>query len=79
VLDVMLAQVPQYRDRIDFVHVEVWQDFQLRQARPAMLEWGLQTEPYTFFMGSDGRVLAKLESVFSEEELASALEQLAVL
>jgi hypothetical protein len=79
VLDVLLQQVPQYRDRIDFVHIEVWQDFQLRQARPAMLEWGLQTEPYTFFMAPDGRVVAKLESVFSEEELSSALEQLAAI
>jgi hypothetical protein len=79
VLDVLLQQVPAYRDRIDFVHIEVWQDFQLRRYRPAVQEWNLPGEPYTFFMAGDGRVAGKLESIFSEEELASALDQLAAL
>jgi hypothetical protein len=42
-------------------------------------EWKLPGEPYTFFMAPDGRVAGKLESIFSEEELASALEQLVAL
>jgi hypothetical protein len=79
VLEVLLAQEPAYRDRIDFVHIEVWQDFQLQQYRPAMAEWNLKTEPFTFFMASDGRVVGKLEAIFSEEELKSALDQLVSL
>lgn len=79
VLEVLLNQVPQYEDRIDFVHIEVWQDFQLQKNRPAVTEWNLQTEPYTFFMTKDGRVAAKLEAIFSDEELSSALSQLAAL
>lgn len=76
VLEVLLQQEPAYRDRIDFVHIEVWQDIRLRRYRPAMAEWNLKTEPFTFFMASDGRVVGKLEAIFSEEELASALDQL---
>ncbi len=76
VLEVLLAQVPNYRDRVDFIHIEVWQDFQLQKYRPAVQEWGLLTEPYTFFMGSDGRVVGRFEAIFSDEELTSALEQL---
>ena len=79
VLEVLLAQVPQYRDKIDFVHIEVWQDFQLQKNRPAVAEWNLHSEPYTFFMTSEGKVAAKLEAVFSDEELATALSQLAKL
>lgn len=79
VLEVLLAQVPQYQDGVDFVHIEVWQDFQLQKYRPAMREWNLATEPYTFFMGKDGKVVGHFEAIFSDEELASALDQLVKL
>jgi hypothetical protein len=76
VLDVLLEQVPEYEDRIDFVHIEVWQDFQVRQYRAATQEWGLPTEPFTFFMAADGRVVSFLESVFTTEELTASLDGL---
>lgn len=79
VLEVLLNQVPQYQDRVDFVHIEVWQDFQLQKYRPAMTEWKLSTEPWTFFMNKAGQVVLKIESIFSEEELSSALDQLVKL
>ena len=79
VLEVLLAQAPQYEDRVDFVHIEIWQDFQLQKNRPAVDEWKLPGEPYTFFMDKTGKVVGKLESVFSGEELTSALDQLAKL
>jgi hypothetical protein len=79
VLEVLLAQVPAYQDRIDFVHIEVWQDFQLQKQRPATGEWGLPTEPYTFFMDKDGKVVGKFEAIFGQDELISALDQLAKL
>jgi hypothetical protein len=79
VLEVLLGQVPKYADKIDFIHIEVWQDFQLQQYRPASVEWNLPTEPYTFFMTSAGKVAGKIEAVFGEEELVSALDQLVKL
>jgi len=79
VLEVLLAQVPKYQDRVDFIHIEVWQDVLLQKYRPAMLEWHLATEPYTFFMGKDGKVVGKLESIFSDEELTSYLDQVVKL
>lgn len=69
VLEVLLTQVPAYQDRVDFVHVEVWKDRQTNEYRQAMREWNLQSEPYTFFMDSAGKVVGKLEAIFSEEEL----------
>ena len=76
VLDVMLDEVEAYQERVDFVHIEVWQDFQLKQYRPATQEWGLPTEPITFFMRADGTVASYLESVFSGGELTAALDGL---
>jgi hypothetical protein len=79
VLEVLLKQLPAYQDRVDFVHVEVWQDFQLQKHRPAADEWKLPTEPYTFFMDRAGKVVGKFEAVFGQDELTSALDQLAKL
>jgi hypothetical protein len=76
VLDVMLEQVPAYEDRIDFVHIEMWQDFQVRQYRQAALEWHLPSEPFTFFMRADGTVASFLEGIFTENELTDALNAL---
>jgi hypothetical protein len=76
VLEALLPQVAEYRDRIDFVHIEVWQDFQLQRYRAAVQEWGLQGEPYTFFVGADGLVRGKFEAIFTIEELREQLDGL---
>ncbi len=76
VLEVLLPVVPVYQDRIDFVHIEVWQDFQLQQHRAATDEWKLPTEPYTFFIDGAGKVFGKVEAILTREELISGLDQL---
>jgi hypothetical protein len=76
VLEVLLKQAPGYRDRIDFVHIEVYRDFSLQQYREAVTEWGLPGEPYTFFVGSDGLVKSRLEAIFTEDELTQHLDGL---
>ena len=76
VLEALLPQVEEYRDRIDFVHIEVWQDFQLQRYRAAVQEWGLQSEPYTFFVGADGVVRGKFEAIFTVDELREQLDGL---
>jgi hypothetical protein len=76
VLEALLTQVPAYRDRIDFVHIEVYQDFQLQRYRPAVQEWGLTGEPYTFFVGADGLVRSRFEAIFTIDELKAQLDGL---
>ncbi len=78
VLEVLLQQVPAYQERIDFVHIEVYRDFQLQQYREAVVEWGLPGEPYTFFVGADGLVRSRLEAIFTEAELTERLNDLLV-
>ena len=76
VLEVLLDKAPAYQDRVDFVHIEVWQDFQLQKHRTAADEWNLPTEPYTFFMDKTGKILAKIEAIFTGDELVSVLDAL---
>ena len=76
VLEVLLDKAPAYQDRVDFVHIEVWQDFQLQKHRAAADEWNLPTEPYTFFMDKTGKILAKIEAIFTGDELVSVLDAL---
>ncbi len=45
VLEVLLQQVPAYEDRVDFIHIEVWQDHQLQKYRPAVRSGTCQASP----------------------------------
>lgn len=40
-----------------------------------MSEWGLETEPWVFIVGSDGRIAAKFEGIVSFEELEAAMRK----
>ncbi len=41
-----------------------------------MGEWGLPTEPWTFGVGSDGRVVKRFEGLVAVDEVVAALAQL---
>jgi hypothetical protein len=75
VVDVMEAVRRQFASRgVDFMHVEVYEDNDpARGYNRWMREWGLQSEPWVFLVGSDGRVKAKFEGSVSAAELAAAV------
>ena len=71
-----------YREQANFIHVEVFQDPHLLQGGrfqgkvvPAVLEWGLPTEPWTFVIGRDGRIHARFEQFTTLEEIEAALKE----
>ena len=73
-----LAQ--KYQGRANFVHVEVYRDPHLidpakpgRALAPAVEEWGLVSEPWTFVVGGDGTVSARFEQYVPPAILESAL------
>lgn len=76
-----LAKVQnQYADRANFIHVEVFKDPHLiKDGRPtegvlpAVREWGLPTEPWTFIIDADGLVSAKFEQFAPAEVIEAAL------
>ena len=70
-----------YRDRANFIHVEVFQDPHLIEGQrptggvvPAVEEWNLPTEPWTFVVGGDGLIRAKFEQFAAAEEIEAALQ-----
>jgi hypothetical protein len=69
-----------YRDRAVFIHVEIWRDFEGRVINEAAAEWlyrgGDLTEPWTFLIGPDGRILDRWGSLFDPREVAAALDKL---
>jgi hypothetical protein len=70
----------QYDDRADFVHVEVWKDFDAQELNEGAAEW-IQTaqggnEPWTFLIDEDGRIAARWDNVLDADELIDHLEEL---
>lgn len=61
-------------DKANFIHIEVYEDFQTLTYVPEMAEWGLETEPYIFILDDEGRVTASLAGPVSPRELTQALE-----
>jgi hypothetical protein len=74
--EIMRKLYPQYRDRIDFIHVEPYEvpsspDKVLVQAA---VDFGLQSEPWFFVIDADGKVSMKFEGPTSMQELIDALD-----
>ena len=80
-LEILSALKERYRGRANFIHIEVFADPHLIQGNrlaakrvPAVTEWGLPTEPWTFVVDKEGRIAAKFEQFTPAETLAAALE-----
>ena len=66
-----------YADRMNFIHVEVYdnpteireQGIGAARTAPALAEWGLPSEPWTFIVDSAGIVRAKYEGFVDSDEL----------
>ena len=79
-LDVLKQAKERHSDRANFIHVEVYDnpheiegDLSNARIAPAVTEWGLPSEPWTFVVGSDGLVAAKFEGFATFDELEQAL------
>lgn len=67
-------------DRANYIHVEVFEDPHLAEGErptgglvPAIREWGLPTEPWTFIVDSKGLIYAKFERFTTAEEIEAKL------
>lgn len=71
---------PRYRDRLAFIHIEVYVEFRddptRKRLNPVVDEWRLRSEPWTFLIDVDGIVRAAFEGATATDELASAVERL---
>ena len=70
-----------YADAAEFVHIEVWGDFEAQKLNEAAAAW-IQTEeggnePWVFLVDADGTVAARWDNVLDEAELVDLLDGLA--
>jgi len=70
---------PLYRDRLTFIHVEIYRDFKpdpaKKQFSQTVLDWRLQTEPWIFLIDSKGMIRARFEGQTAADELKAAIDQ----
>lgn len=81
-LEILGQLKDRYRDQANFIHVEVFEDPHLIEGNrtgarqvPAVGEWGLPTEPWTFVVDREGRVSDKFEQFTPETVLEDALKK----
>jgi hypothetical protein len=74
VVDVAEQVRSEVGDRVAFVHMEVFRDNDIdKGVRPQFAAYRLETEPWAFVVGADGRVKARFEGAFSARELSAAV------
>jgi hypothetical protein len=63
-------------DGIRFIHVEVFEgNDPAKGFNRWMREWNLPTEPWTFLVGADGRIVDRFEGTVSVAELEQAVRE----
>ncbi len=71
-----------FGDRMAFIHIEVWQDFEADVVNPAATEWIAPTpetdgrEPWVFVIDADGVITRRFDNVATDAELLAAVESL---
>ena len=79
VVDVVEEVARRFEDTdVRFIHVEVFEgNDPAKGYNRWMREWGLETEPWTFLVGRDGRIVERFEGAVSVLELERAIEPVA--
>ena len=63
----------EFADQANFIHLEIYKDFEPLTLADEVEEWGLSSEPWTFVLDRDGTVAARLGGPVSPRELTAAL------
>lgn len=70
-------------DRVAFVHLEVWRDYDANQLNEAAQEWvdpGFThegNEPWVFVVDRDGNIVERFDNVASDADLRHAVDMVA--
>ncbi|HEX3623585.1 MAG TPA: hypothetical protein VHT97_14825 [Acidimicrobiales bacterium] len=69
-----------YPDRADFIHVEIWRDFQGQVVNKSAADWLYRdndlNEPWVFVIGADGKITARFDNVVTLDELEPLIQAL---
>ncbi len=84
-LDTLTGLMEQHGDSVDFIHVEIFDniremldtgDSSIGEVAQAVEDWGLITEPWTFFIDSTGVISSRFEQFTTLAELSEAADRL---
>lgn len=76
VLDSLKTAREETGDAVNYIHIEVYKDFQELTVVEEMADWGLDTEPWVFILDEGGQVVARFSGPLSPAELLASLEPL---
>jgi len=77
VVDVTEQVKAEVGDGVAFIHQEIYNENDpSRGVRPQLKAFGLQTEPWIFLIGEDGRIKQRIEGAYGVAELRAAVENL---
>jgi hypothetical protein len=84
VTDLVADLAEEYADRADFIHVEIYRDFEAGLVNQAALDWlspdgGELREPWTFLIDANGRIAASWDTVVTRSEIEPLLQSLPVI
>ncbi len=81
VTDMVNTLAGRYGNRAEFIHIEIWEDFEQQRTNPTAEEWlyrdGNLQEPWVFLIGADGKIAARWDNVLIQDELEAELTILA--
>lgn len=74
------ALEPAYRDRLTFIHVEIYRDYRpdpaKRRFTQTVQEWRLQSEPWVFLIDARGTIRAAFEGPTAADEIRVAVDRM---
>jgi hypothetical protein len=78
VTDMVRSLAEKYGKQADFIHVEVWKDFENDVTNETANEWllhdGTLDEPWAFIIAADGTIAARWDNLFTQPELEDGLK-----
>lgn len=80
VTDMVQELASRYADRAEFIHVEIWRDFNENKINDSAAVWlehdGALEEPWVFLIGADGRIAARFDNVATVADVEGWLQRL---
>ena len=73
---------PAYKDRVDFIHIEIYRDFQKELFNPTALEWlrrpnGNVSEPYVYIVDKNGVIYDRFEGPAAKNIIEPSIKAVA--
>lgn len=66
----------QYGEQVDFIHLEIFKDFQTMAQADEVIEWALASEPWTYVIDADGVIASRMGGPVSPDEITAVLESM---